>query len=509
MSRFESEWKYLVVAGVITIGNVALIWSFRFLPLYDYPVWLFETKILREFFNPQFPYSTYYEFDLVPVPNLAFTAFTWLLSWIVSLETAGKLFLTLCVVGFPWSFWYCIRNLSGDPYSAAAYLGFPYSLNLFAFGGHSYLFGLILLLCILGYFLPRFERLSRLQWFFLSFSLLALYFAHAIPFAVAAVAFLSAALFSDAQRWHKVTATLAVFLLPGTAFLWYILSHPPIASSSALFDVGAIARSVLKPAFLFIKSYGISSPFSPTVLNAIWILILVIFYLQLFRRTSSGNLWDKRFILPILFSAVLTLFLRQEFSGVWQAGARFTLPLLFFLICFTRRATPLPSWRIVFLLTALTVLIYNTIHFRSVDRQLGAYYTDLTSKVDLERPFYDIKFDWPAGTSFWDQGSASVSPLFGAPYYAYLRVHGVAWIHETGILRLRNSFRDYAPQVRGGNPSEFACSVLQQIESFKFFKSVAVVGRGEKVKQVLESLEAAGFEPKLTRELWTILESSR
>jgi len=506
MNKFLTGHPYLFIAAALSVVNVILVWSFRFLPLYDYPIWLFETKILREFLRPESPYHTYFEFIPVPAPNLAFTAVTWMLSWIVSIEAAGKLFLTLCVVGFPWSLWYSIRALSPNPDPVQAYIGFPYSFNLFMFGGHGYLLGLIFFLYTIGYFVPKFERLSPGQWRLLSFALLILYLLHAIPFALAGVAFITLAFSSRVQRWKNLSRICLGFLVPLVAFVWYLLETPFVAGSPSSLGLGTAARSLLKPVFLFIKTYGIDSPFSPTVLNASWVLILLILGWQLLKKSRSGNLWDRRFIFPALFSALLMLLLPEDFFGMWQAGARFALPLMFFFLCLTLPAVVSSKWKTIFFVAASIVTVYNAVHFRNVDRQLNEYYNDLTSEVDLEEPFYDIKFDWPAGTSFWDQGSASVNPLFGAPYYAYLQVEGVGWIHETGVLKLRDPFRSYAPDVKGRTVSEFESSILNHIESFKFFKSVAVVGKGEEAKTVIRSLENLGFRPKLVRDLWTILE---
>jgi len=36
-----------VAAGLLSLANLSLIWWFRFLPLYDYPIWLYEVRIIR------------------------------------------------------------------------------------------------------------------------------------------------------------------------------------------------------------------------------------------------------------------------------------------------------------------------------------------------------------------------------------------------------------------------------------------------------------------------------
>jgi hypothetical protein len=504
MSRSEGEWKNLVVAGVITLGNVALIWSFRFLPLYDYPIWLFETKILREFFNPQFSYSTYYQVVATPVPNLMFTAFTWLLSWIVSLETAGKLFLTLCTVGFPWAFWYSMRRLSPNANPILAYLGFPYSFNLFMFGGHDYLLGLILLSCIVGYFIPRFSHLCLREWLLLSTALLVLYFTHAIPFAVAVLVFVGFSLSLERQRWRRLIAVSGAVLPSILAFGWYLTASPKLSEISG-WSLLTVGRNALKPIFLFTKSYGIETFLPITFLNGLWLVLLLATVTQLVKVAWRNKLWDKGFLLPIIVSGLMVLLLPDNFLGVYQPGTRFTLPLVFLVLWSTVQVHLAQRLRLVLFAAAIAITLYNIYHFRGVDKQAHAFYDDLMAEVDLREPSYVIRFDWPAGTSILDKVSASVNPLSVVPYYVYTERGGVSWIHETGILKLKREYRQYAPALEGETIQQFYSSVVSVIDHLTFFKSIIVLGKGKEADSIVQKLEQLGFRSLRRRELWTIL----
>jgi hypothetical protein len=505
MNGYLAERKYVIAGVVLTVANVIFIWGFRFLPLYDYPIWLFETKVLHEFLRPDSSYHIYFELILTPIPNLTFTAFTYVLSWIVSLEAAGKLFLTLCVVGFPWSLWYCIRSLSPNPDPALAYIGFPYSYNLFMFGGHNYVLRLTLLLFMVGYSIPRFDRLSSKQWVLLSLGFLGAYFTHAIPWVLALLVFLCVSLSSQTERWRKfINVSVAVF--PSLmAFGWYIAAVHLIGAPSG-WSLASVVRNVLKPIFLFIKTYGIESPVPVTLLNVLWFAILMVVGVILGKACLVRKLWDKRFIVPTLVSGLMMLFLPDNFLGMWQSGARFVFPLLFFFFFVTLRVTISPKWKAVFLTVAFVVTIYNAFHFQKVDKQLTAFYGDLQAhEFNLTHSFYVLGFDWPADATIWDRGSASINPLFGAPYYASLEGRGLSWVHETGILKMKESFRRCIPDIRGETISEYHASVLAHVQALRFFKSVAVVGRGKETKDVIHALEKLGFSSKCTSEFWTLL----
>jgi hypothetical protein len=505
MIKPVTDWKYLVVAGVLTIGNVALIWSFRFLPLYDYPIYLFLTKILCALSTGDISYSRYYQFVAIPTPNLAFTVFTWTLSWIVSIEVAGKLFLSLCVVGLPWSIWYSIRSLCPDSDPIQAYIGFPYSYNLFMFGGHNYLLGLVFLFCMIAYFVPRFHHMSSKQWLFLSLAFLVVYFIHVIPFGLAMFFFFNLALFSGSGRWRKLGNTMIALLPSLTLLAWYVMAIPPVAKPWT-WGVISIGRNVLKPVFLLIKTYGIRTFVPLTLLNGLWFLVLVMMCWNLLRKCSVSKLWDKRFILPTLMTALLVIFLPDDFFGMWEGGARFVLPLMFFFLCLTLRVQLSPLSKMLFLMAMGIATLYNLDHFSKVDEQATLFYKDVKPEIGFEKPFFVVAFDWPAGRSIWDKGSASVNPLIVVPHYAYVECGGVGWIHES-FLKLREPYRAYNPHIEGPTIAEYYASVLSRIERFRFFKSVAVIGTGSEAEGVIRQLEKLRFERRLTHNIWTILRS--
>lgn len=101
----------VLVAMLLTVGNLLVVWAFRFLPLYDYPIWLYEVRIMRALSGPMF--SNTYEIAAAPVPNLGFVGPVSMLSFLFPLEVCGKIVLSLCVAAFPWTVRHCVRAMSG------------------------------------------------------------------------------------------------------------------------------------------------------------------------------------------------------------------------------------------------------------------------------------------------------------------------------------------------------------------------------------------------------------
>lgn len=505
LASWRPRDSFVLLAVLLSLLNVGLIWSFRFLPLYDYSIWLYETKILREFSGHLFPYHQYFEIIKSPVPNLAFTAFTWMFSWIVSYETAGKLFLSLCVVAFPWSVWYAVRRVSGNSNSSVAYLGFPFSFNLFMFGGHNYIFGMALLLWTLGYFVPRLERLSSNDYVLLALALIVIYFTHIIPFGLAVCFLLGFSLFSGTQSIEKRIKVLLVMTPSIAAFVWCLLTAP-LKTEAFGWNLVTLGRSFFKPLCLFMKSYGIRNALPLTVLNGLWLLLLIIMILELLRRSWTGKLWGKRFLLPLLVCGLCSVLLPDYFLGIYQPGARFTFAFLMLFVLGIR--APLASrWKLVFFFTTIVATGYNAYYFGKADLQSRAFFDDLRGHVKFNKSFYAFKCDWPAGSSIWDEGSPSVNSLGLVPYYAYLTDDGVAWIHETGILKLKDSYRMYAPVVHGETISEFGSSISSNVGKFRFFRYIAVLGSNEIAQNAASDLKKLGYDEVLVRELWSIYEA--
>jgi len=506
IERFKGIEKSLVAAVVISVMNVVLIWSFRFLPLYDYPIWLFEVHILRNFWIPEISLSEYFEIVAAPVPNLGFVLPAWLLSWIVSLEVAGKLILTLCVIGLPWSFWFVARSISNNMDASNAYLVFPYAFNLFFFGGHAYLIGLIVLNLAIAYFWPRLDNMTNRAWLMFSVVVLLSYLAHGIVFGITVISFLCFFLFKSREKW-KTGKKFFIALVPSLAALvWYWVTRANDASVEPHWSLWNLGRNFLKAVFLFIKSYGIDNPLPLSILNLAWLIIVIFVLGRLLILSFKQHALDRRLIPPIVLMVLMILGLPDLLLGVYQPGPRFALPLLFFVVLLTIHTRLSVKWKWIFIGVALVVTVYNGYHFQRVNRLMTSMYNDVKSTVDFNQPLYVVGLDWPAHSGIWDIASASVNPLFGIPYYLHIENGGTNWIHETAILRMKHEYRFYKVGYRGRTVEEFEGTVIEGVEKLKPFKYVIINGRSSATRRIIRTLSVEGFRPRLRAPLWTILE---
>lgn len=496
---------FLITAILITILNVFLIWAFRFLPLYDYPIWLYEVHVMLELSQPWF--SMVYEMVSAPVPNVGLVGIVWALSFVVPLEAAGKIFLTLCVVGLPWAFRYCARRIADNVDTPVAYLGFPFAFNIFFFGGQAFLFGFTVLLVVIGYIFPKLNALKTRDWAVLSFLFLILYFIHAIAFVLAVVVFLGALSTSGLKQKHLVAFILS--LVPSLICMtWYYVGETSASGTELKWSIWGVAQNVVKSPLLFIKSFGIPTPLPLTLLNGLWALALLILVSAAIMRARTSKAFDKRFTFPIIALFLLMFFLPEVLFGVYRPGARFSFPLMFLILLSVSRVQLSTQWRTVAVTVAAGVLLYNIFHFASVNRQMNELYDDLQTSEKSDMTFCVVRLDWPPERHICDVAAASIDPLFGGIYYHQLDKKGAGWIFGTALLRLRSDYENLRPLLHGESPEEHASSFLESQREAKTFGHVLLVGSSSVAKGLADSLAKEGYGIAIQKDNWIVLRSS-
>jgi len=166
------------------ISALLLIWSHRFLPISDYPDWIFEGSIVSELIHGKAPAS--YSFKHYPVPYAATVAMLGLLDLVLPAEVSGKIVLSLCIVLFTLSSTYLLKSLRPDTKSPFLLLPPLFLLNTFFFWGElNYLFGLSFFFLYCGYLFRRVYRSEPINWWLVFAASIAMLFCHFLPYATA------------------------------------------------------------------------------------------------------------------------------------------------------------------------------------------------------------------------------------------------------------------------------------------------------------------------------------
>jgi hypothetical protein len=468
---------------------------------------MYEVHVLQGIAQSGNEFSKYFVFYPLPVPNLGLVAPLWILSQAVSLETAAKIYLSLCVLTFPWSFWYAVRSIAGreTPYS---YLGFPYLLNLYVFSGQAYLLGLISFFLCTGYFVPRLTSMKTRSWVLLFVCLQVMYFIHAITWLLALFV-LGAVLARTPTNKGTLLRKLAAVALPAVGLLvWYALSDGLVTQQSwgivSGWSVHSLARNLLKPMGLLIKSYGVTSRWPLTLINGVWIVLLGVAVVRRCRAAGLRGIIQSPFFVPSAVCVIFAATLGTYAFDVYQPGARLILPAYFLATLTLGNVSERGIWSGAFLVVCAVVCIYNFSFFEIIDARAKELFSDIDSTSKASEPMYVITLDWPADTGVMDIGSASVNPLSLIPYYRRLTDGGVAWIFGTALVRLRPEWGMYRPQIGGENRREYVRSVVDHLPELMFFSRIVVIGSNDESRQVANLLHQQGFESRLVRPLWTI-----
>ena len=154
---------FRVTFAACVFSALLLIWSHRFLPISDYPDWIFQGSIAARLIQGKAPAS--YTFKHYPVPNSAVVVLLGALDLVFSPELSGKLVLSLCIVLIALSSTYLLRSIRPRAGNPLLLIPLLFLLNTYFFWGElNYLLGLALLFLYCGYLFRRTYRQESISW---------------------------------------------------------------------------------------------------------------------------------------------------------------------------------------------------------------------------------------------------------------------------------------------------------------------------------------------------------
>ncbi|HWF04951.1 MAG TPA: hypothetical protein VHA06_14775, partial [Candidatus Angelobacter sp.] len=195
---------------------LAPIWLVAFPPLLDYPNHLARSFVLLHLNDPGFHFSRFFRADWGLYPYLGMDGTLAILGRLFPIETAGRVFLSLCALAVPASAWFFLKqtNPGEEATSAWALLA---AFNLFLLEGFlNFDLSIAVGFFALGLWLQWLAKPARGKWAATLLTFTLLYFTHLLGFGIAGlivVAYL--VLFRRSLRDWIWSGALA---LPGLAF---------------------------------------------------------------------------------------------------------------------------------------------------------------------------------------------------------------------------------------------------------------------------------------------------
>jgi hypothetical protein len=163
---------------------VAPIWIVAFPPLLDYPNHLARAFVLAHLGDPHFSFGQFYRADWGAYPYLGMDASLAVLGRLFPIETAGRVFLSLCALALPAAAWFFLRQIHPESEFAALW-ALLISFNVFFLEGFlNFDLSLAVGLLALGLWLRWLSRPTTPQWMGALLAFTALYFTHLLGFTI-------------------------------------------------------------------------------------------------------------------------------------------------------------------------------------------------------------------------------------------------------------------------------------------------------------------------------------
>ena len=336
------------ILWAVSLAWVIPLWVIDYLPMVDYPQQLAAASILRFYQDPARNLQQAYELALLR-PHGLFELITAGLAWILPIESAGKVVLSLCLAGVvPAAVALCRRAGRPDWYALFA-LAVTYGHAFYwGFTDNLLAYPLVLAGGALADRLFDRPRFGLREWLLLAGAVLLFYAVH-LQFLLVFVGLVGWLALARRPRPRQLALWLSA-LLPGLLLGGGVLSWLHLHSSELMTGYQERLQSI-PPTFLPVVEKAANLPQSlfgayaagAQYLMAALLLVAILVLAVPFARTGPERSWRddllyrSRFLVPAL-GLLIVFFTLPEFAGGYLVSERL-LPMAFMLLV---PALPLP-----------------------------------------------------------------------------------------------------------------------------------------------------------------------
>jgi hypothetical protein len=368
------------------------IWLIEYLPLTDYPNHLLRITMVKEYYNPNFNFSDYFILRDFPVPNLFSDYFILLFSYLVPIQIAGKIFITLYILLLPLSVFYFLSRVD----RTKLYLGFFSFFFIYSFyfndGFLNFCISIPVFFLTLGYWWRVRNGGSLKRYGILLLLSLLLYFSHVVAYCVLIWSIFVLSL-ADSFSMRKLFRNLAPFIPSLTLFVAYI-GYVILFVKDTSFSFGSGYTGLFRAATNFLRFCFISFSKVEALIYAIPLLLYVIYLFRgVFTEEVFSNLKhlgrenktriEIRFLI-LMLSLFILYFLFPEYFGQFWWGINIRLVPFVFLLGLA--AIPLPPAGRLFpkyvVPLLVSLMIYIPLHNWNWYRKFQLDFEDLVSGID-------------------------------------------------------------------------------------------------------------------------------
>ncbi|MBZ5660157.1 MAG: hypothetical protein LAO08_07085 [Acidobacteriia bacterium] len=357
-ARSSSANIRLCAAGglILAVILVAPIWSVRFPPLLDYPNHLARSFILAHLHDLAFTFGNFFRADWGAYPYLGMDASLAVLGRVFPIETAGRVFLSLCALALPAAAWFFLRRVNPGDDAAAAW-ALLIAFNVFFLEGFlNFDLSLAVGFFALGLWLRWLEKPGIGRWAIVLLAFTALYFTHLIGFGLSGLIVI--AYLALSRRPLRDWVWSGALALPGFAF--YLHSSRTGMSANKIIFHGLDDK--LDSLQMFLHGY------SPA-LDWISLAALAAWFLAAWWSNPEFR-WNGRWLLIAAFFFALFWVI----PWMWAEGSDLDIrvfPFLFVAILASARVGKRAKWLVAIpLLLFVARTVDTTRHFAAAQPEL-------------------------------------------------------------------------------------------------------------------------------------------
>jgi hypothetical protein len=417
MQRISPRYRRVLFLALLSALLLIPIWLVEFPPLLDYPNHLAQAFVLTHLDDPNFRFSEFYGQEWHFYPYLTMNAFLIGMQYVIPLELAGRIFLSICLLAMPLCVWFFLRqaNPGNDLLSLWALL---LSYNVFFLYGYlNFYLSVALCFLALGLWIRFLTRESLLRWLIVLAVVTGVYATHLFSFVILGI------MITACLLWKRSTIRTLVFswllFLPGV-LCYLTLPLGVTATREVAFDSFGDKMDWLTG---FLRAYSRSVG---------WLALAALLACALLAWWRNPDFrWNREWAVASGVLFVLFWILPVGFGEAWDVYPR-VLPFLFVVFLSLCRVGRRARW---LALVALAVFFFRmehiTEHFLAGSHQLAGLAQSFTliPKDARVLPIIDGADDSPVRRNyyhFWAYGAIRrgwlLPNLLSVPGMAALRL---------------------------------------------------------------------------------------
>lgn len=211
----------------ICCALLAPIWTVRYPVIVDYPNHLASAYVLAHLKDASFHFSEYYAAHWSLTPYLTMDLILLALQKVMSIDIAGRMLLSLCVLAVPGATWFFIRSANPEEEGLALWsLLISYNLYFLLWGMLNLQLGLALCLLVIGVWLRHLQRPRAASWLLLLALTTVLYLTHFMSFAIAGWVMVAYIIITG----RSIRDLISSLILFGPGVILFVLFTAPAAS---------------------------------------------------------------------------------------------------------------------------------------------------------------------------------------------------------------------------------------------------------------------------------------